>query len=305
MSIHILDWEANGKRLYIRDLVNQQDYREVEKIQMEAWGFSELDVVPSGQLIAAKAAGGVLLGAFDGERMIGFVYGHPGYEHKRVSLHSHMLAVKPEDRKLQAGAQLKLAQRLTALDQGIKEITWTFDPLQALNANLNFGRLGVVSDRYMVDFYGEETSSHLHRGVGTDRLWVRWLITSDRVRRRLNDGGNKAPSGVELTEEQLAEPGPSVFVRTKDGWEQVRDVAAHVNASECLIEIPDSITELKEKSMESARFWRNIVQNAFLVAFGSGYLAVECVKLGSSERPRWFYQLQKSKLENFENKLAL
>jgi len=36
-------------------------------------------------------------------------------------------------------------------------MTWTFDPLQSRNANLNFTKLGVIADRYETDFYGPKT----------------------------------------------------------------------------------------------------------------------------------------------------
>ena len=58
-------------------------------------------------------------------------------------------------------------------------MTWTFDPLRSLNAHLNFSKLGVISDSYRVDFYGPQTSSHLHTN-GTDRLWVTWHMADAR-----------------------------------------------------------------------------------------------------------------------------
>ena len=95
-----------------------------------------------------------------------------------------MLAVRPEYRNSNLGYRLKLAQRERALASGLTRMTWTFDPLQSLNAHFNFAKLGVVSDRYEVNFYGEETSSFLHR-TGTDRLWVSWPLDSFRVTRRV------------------------------------------------------------------------------------------------------------------------
>jgi predicted GNAT superfamily acetyltransferase len=81
--------------LIIRDVYGQMEICAVEELQKEVWGIPDLDVVPTTQLVAAKAAGGVLVGAFDGETLVGFAYGFPGYEHRRVTHHSHMLAVKP------------------------------------------------------------------------------------------------------------------------------------------------------------------------------------------------------------------
>src|ERR1044072_2567719 len=166
----MFEWQSSGKHFVIREAESEGEYHQIEELQKEAWGFDDLDIVPAATLIATNWAGGQVLGAFDSDKLIGFAYGSPGYEDGRASIHSHMLAVKPEYRNAQVGFNLKLAQRDFALGQGLNEITWTFDPLQSLNAHLNFAKLGVISERYIVNFYGETTSSPLHQGFGTDRL---------------------------------------------------------------------------------------------------------------------------------------
>src|SRR5207248_3362955 len=147
-------------------------------------GSDDLDVVPLTMLVATREVGAVLVGAYDGASLVGFVYGFPGYENGRLVHHSHMLAVKSDYRNFNLGYKLKLAQRERVLAQGINRITWTFDPLQSLNAYFNFGKLGVLADTYKINFYGEATSSFLHQ-IGTDRLWVTWSLDSPRVRERL------------------------------------------------------------------------------------------------------------------------
>ena len=119
--------------------------RIVEDLQKEVWSVSDRDIVPLTQLVAARHAGGQLIGARDGRTLIGFVYGIVGLERGRTIHHSHMLAVKPAYRNCDVGYKLKLAQRERVLAQGITRITWTFDPLQSLNAHFNFCKLGVVS----------------------------------------------------------------------------------------------------------------------------------------------------------------
>src|SRR5262252_8498750 len=170
--------------IVIRDIEGVAELRAVEALQKEVWGSDDLDVVPLTLLVASRAVGATLIGAYDGGRLVGFVYGFTGYEHGQVTHHSHMLAVKPGYRNHKLGFKLKLAQRERVLAQGITRITWTFDPLQSLNAHLNFGNLGVVSDSYKTNFYGEATSSFLHQ-AGTDRLWVTWFLDSQRVRERI------------------------------------------------------------------------------------------------------------------------
>jgi len=306
VSGHIVEWQAGNRKLYIRDLSTMEDYREVESIQVDAWGFNELDVVPSGQLIAARWAGAILLGAFEGEseRMIGFVYGFPALEAGHMSVHSHMLAVRPESRALRAGIYLKLAQRIKAVELGLDEITWTFDPLQVLNANLNFARLGVISHRYIVNFYGEETSSPLHRGLGTDRLWVRWLISTERVKDRISllslESKDRQPAAEgtwtnSLSDPQpsLDRPGPLVLINSKSGWHQLSEPGHSAESSACLIEIPGDIGALKRTDLDLAERWRARVQSAFLELFASGFIAREFVSLASQQGARWFYLLKR------------
>src|SRR5215207_4085247 len=138
----------------IREIDEITVMRSVEELQKEIWGIPDLDVVPLTHLVAAKEAGGVLIGAFDGEALVGFVYGFPSFERGEMAHHSHMLAVKPVYRNYDLGRRLKLAQREHVIAQGMDRISWTFDPLQSLNAHFNFGKLGVLADRYLPNFYG-------------------------------------------------------------------------------------------------------------------------------------------------------
>ncbi len=154
----------------IREIKELSELKAIENLQKEIWGISDLEVLPGLALIPLVEIGGILLGAFDSGQLIGFVFGFPGIEDGGPMLHSDMLAVKREYRSLGLGYKLKVAQREHALAEGINKITWTFDPLQSLNAHLNFTKLGVIADKYEVNYYGE-TSSPLHR-TGTDRLWV-------------------------------------------------------------------------------------------------------------------------------------
>ena len=161
--------------IHIREIDDPAEMRAVEELQKEVWGIPDLDVVPLTHLVAAKEAGGVLIGAFDGDTLVGFVYGFPSFERGQLAHHSHMLAVKPAYRNFDLGRRLKFAQRDHVKAQGIELISWTFDPLQSLNAHFNFNKLGVIADRYLPNFYGEDAASFLHQ-TGTDRLWVSWFV---------------------------------------------------------------------------------------------------------------------------------
>ena len=287
----MFEWTINRRRFVVRNLETIAEFHEVEDIQREAWLFSDLDVVPAATMIATGHAGGQLLGAFEGSKMIGFVYGFPAHENGRVSIHSHMLAVRPEYRNFQAGYQLKLAQRKDALARGIDEITWTYDPLQTLNAHLNFGKLGVVSSKYFVNFYGEETSSPLHRGFGTDRLWVSWLLNSDHVKRRISNEEQTIPPEGLFSDSKGGAPESALVYREGD-LPRVRDFAGPLAGRICIIEIPAGINEIKERDPAAALSWREATRAAFQTALASGFIVEDFIRAGDNS-PRWFYLLKR------------
>ena len=132
--------------------------------------------------------GGILIGAFDGDRMIGFVYSLPGIKHGKATQWSHMAGVVAEHRSAGLGQTLKLLQRDRTLAMGLDLIEWTYDPLQAMNAHLNFAKLGVVAEEYAENIYGT-SSSPLHQGNPTDRFVAEWWIRTPHVERRLAPAG--------------------------------------------------------------------------------------------------------------------
>jgi chorismate synthase len=235
--------------------------RIVEDLQKEVWTLADRDIVPLTQLVAARHSGGQLIGARDGGTLVGFVYGFVGLAHGRTIHHSHMLAVKPAYRHRDVGYKLKVAQRERVLAQGITRMTWTFDPLQSLNAHFNIGKLGVVSNEYKIDFYGPETSSVLHR-IGTDRLLVTWVLDSDLVQQRL--AGKHAAHDVDSQAPPLVVMDPDESPREVALSEALAGARAH-------IEIPPDINSVQQQDAELATRWREATRRAFTKAFAAGF----------------------------------
>ena len=276
--------------IVIRDIEDASELRAVEALQKEVWGSDDLDVVPLTLLVASRAVGATLVGAYDDATLIGFVYGFTGYEHGQVTHHSHMLAVKPGYRNHQLGFKLKLAQRERVLASGITRITWTFDPLQSLNAHLNFGKLGVISDSYKTNFYGEATSSFLHQ-IGTDRLWVTWLLDSARVRERIQNGGMKT--------EAFKSGDASVLVRVSDGG--APESFEKFDIPRLAIEVPWEINSLQRRQPELALEWRKATRAAFTRALNSNYIVEEFYPTSRNDLRIGLYLL--SRQENFASKV--
>ena len=231
--------------IVIRDIESLAEMHEVEQLQREIWGVEDLEIYPALALKPQKEVGATLIGAFAEGRMVGFVFGFPGILDGETIIHSDMLGISPEHRSNNLGYLLKRAQRDAALALGVKRITWTFDPLQSRNAHFNFSKLGVIADRYYIDYYGV-TSSFLHR-YGTDRLWVTWLLENEDVRPEPADI-NELPHLVRVGEnlEPLINQEP-------------------VTAAEVVIEIPRELTE-------HHKLWRMATRDAFTRALEQGYI---------------------------------
>jgi predicted GNAT superfamily acetyltransferase len=169
----------------IRHCDKLEEFQACVDLQREVWGYADADVIPVRMFVVATKIGGQVIGAFDGDTLIGFVLSIPGARDGHVYLHSHMLAVREQYRNGGLGRRLKLAQREEAITRGFELMEWTFDPLEIKNAYLNIERLGAIVRRYTVNQYGM-SSSPLQGGLPTDRCVAEWWLTSDRVRKAID-----------------------------------------------------------------------------------------------------------------------
>ena len=199
----------------IRDITDLDHCRQIVEIQAEVWG-PDSEIVPASVLIASAKRGGILLGAFDGDRVVGFVWSMPGWRDGQPTQWSHMLGVRPGARGSAIGARLKIAQRERALAANIALIEWTFDPLQAQNAHLNMAVLGCTASAYRVNAYGEMPGP-LHRGTPTDRLIAEWWIGTPHVARRLAAFTDRRRLPV-VRAVDLGQAPAAIAVRPAAGW---------------------------------------------------------------------------------------
>ena len=157
------------------------EFNQAVDLERRTWDFSDLDLMPPRLFLIAIKVGGQAIGAFDGDRLVGFCLAVPGIKPgARPYLHSDMLAVLPDYRNRGIGRQLKLEQRKDALSRSVRLIEWTFDPLELKNAFLNIERLGVIIRRYLPNLYGI-TSSRLHASMPTDRCVAEWRLDTPRT----------------------------------------------------------------------------------------------------------------------------
>lgn len=263
-----------------------EELMQCEWLQKEIWGPNELFVVPAHQLIAAVKGGGIVLGAFNPEgKLVGFCYGFIGIWNKKLVLHSHILGVLKAYRAQGIGYRLKLEQRKYALEQSIDLITWTFDPLESANANLNIHKLGGVSHKYYVNFYGT-LDDELNQGLASDRLLVEWHLNSKRV---------VARAAVEEEQEDEIPPYFQITRVEKDkiGYLRLIDYILDRTDNRLLLQIPYNFQKLKQISIEAATEWRNKTRKLFIHYFSQGYVVTDFLTHRISGEPTSFYLLEK------------
>jgi len=249
---------------------------------MEVWGNVG---VGSEVLSVTQKYGGVVLGAVAKGKLLGFLYAFLGRYHGRVVHWSHMMAVEKGHRDKGLGFRMKLAHRKSALQEGIKSICWTYDPLQSRNAALNIARLGVRVEEYLPDCYGRFPSV-IEKGLPSDRFVVCWQIGSARVARCLQ-GPPLRPTNLNL-------PRINETRRNEEEFIVNRGISFSFAEPRLLLEIPTNTDEMRVRALKLARQWRLETRRMFQRAFESSCRVLDFVTTGTGGDRRAFYVLSRA-----------
>jgi predicted GNAT superfamily acetyltransferase len=238
----------------VRECTSLEDYKSCIELQRRIWQYDNLDVTPLRSFVIVKRSGGFTLGAFEESgRMVGFVHALAAFdENLKPYFYSNMLAVEPRSQNAGIGVRLKMAQREHAIKRGVTLMTWTFDPLQSRNAYLNIHKLGGVVRNYLVNYYGNQSTSALHRGLDTDRLFVEWWVNSERVAGALTGRGClEKPAAV--------------------------------------VEVPRHIEEVKKRDLEEARRWQLKIRSEFQNHLAEGLYCAGFAPDSAGGNSRYFF----------------
>ncbi len=266
-----------GEGIHIRALQTDAELRQCVELQRATWGSDFDDIVPPSVLRVAQKIGGVVAGAFgiDGQ-LLGFVFGMAGVRGQDIIHWSDMLAVREDARDRGIGQRLKEFQRNAASASGATTMYWSYDPLVARNAHMNFNRLGVRVDEYIEDMYGP-SASKLHRGLGTDRLIVAWKLGAARV--QLPNGGEDAVVADSVVLNPAGRAAAPVGGRS----------AGAAPPAIVRIEIPLDIVQVRDASPGDAAQWRASTRAAFQWALANRYTVQRFV--GDLPGARGYYVL--------------
>lgn len=227
---------------------------EVERLQATIWGSDPAWTVPSHVLHIVGEYGGILLGAWQGSELVGFVLGFLGRRDAALVHASHMLGILPAYRKHGIGAALKHRQRERALSQGLDLMTWTFDPLESRNAHFNLHKLGATTRTYRTDYYGSMRDS-LNQGLPSDRLVIDWRL------RGIGPPRNFTAIPHSILVDSAGVPKLATDAARSDG--------------PLSIALPRDVQTMKRDDPEGALRWRLAVREAFNWALARGYEAID------------------------------
>ncbi|MGH9350172.1 MAG: hypothetical protein ACRD26_23205 [Vicinamibacterales bacterium] len=258
---------SGAGELTCRDLRSHQDLESAAALETEIWGYTDrLDALPPSLLSASIRVGGLLLGAFDADRLVGFVYSFPAIRNGETIHWSHRLGVAEAYRSTGVGHWLKLEQRRRVAALGLNLVAWTYDPMLAANAHLNLTKLRATAARYETDVYGT-SSSPLHAGIPTDRLVVDWRI----------GGATGEPDADRSRRRHTAICDAPVVNRTRRGrvWPACAALELSCPSDTVRVEIPLGFTQMLRRDRGLALQWRLATRAVFTTYFGAGFTAVD------------------------------
>ncbi|QOY35210.1 GNAT family N-acetyltransferase [Anaerobacillus isosaccharinicus] len=267
----------NLSSLTIRSLSTVEELQKVRNLEVKIWSME--DSVSVNHTIAAIKNGGLVIGAFLNENLVGFQYSFPGYDGKKVYLCSHSLGIDPEYRKFGIGEKLKIAQREVALEKGYDLITWTYDPLETVNGYLNLHKLRAVCSSYLENAYGD-MDDNLNGGLPTDRFLVEWHI---------KDPVKKKTISVE------AKPPVAITTSVQNGYLVPEKNHLDYKETTIVVPVPGNFQELKKYDFTLALLWREMTREVFSHYLQFGWTVTDLRKDDEIEQ-QYLYVLHKKKV---------
>jgi predicted GNAT superfamily acetyltransferase len=282
--------------IHVRPLVKLAEMRPVVELQRTYWGTDLESVVPGHMLYSIVNAGGHVLGAYDGTRLIGALIGQVALNSdlnrslsERLHIASKRMVVLPEYRSQGVGSKLKLAQRQIAIQQGINMVTWTFDPLLSTNAHLNIRKLRGMCRLFLPNYYGTDDAGGLARFGSSDRLLIEWHVNAPVVVKVL-DSGYPLRSWEDYVRAEVPIANPATRNEC-DVLTPSAEWSLRADDDSLLVEIPSRYEDLVITEPNTAQVWQTHIRGGFTRLFAAGYVVTDFIHTGETGIERSFYVL--------------
>ncbi|RAL24207.1 GNAT family N-acetyltransferase [Thermoflavimicrobium daqui] len=273
----------------IKILQTVDELTEVQKLEQHIW---QMDPIPVHQTLTCIKNGGMMLGIFHKEQLIGFCYGFPGFVNGKGYLCSHMLGIHPNYQNQGLGEKLKQAQREWAIHMGYQLITWTYDPLESINGYLNLEKLHGICQTYIENCYGEMEDA-LNQGLPSDRLMVEWWIHTPHVIEKQKPPFIKYKQPLLLPWNLNKRDFPFLDDHVIDLPTIWRE---HLSERKAIfIPIPTQFQKIKQTDFSLALDWRLKIRYLLQVLFAEGY-ALTGVKRQTDEPIQYYVAIDVKQL---------
>ena len=243
------DEVAAGNGVRVTTLSRSAEFRRAAGVLQEIWQSSQGEPMSAETLVALDFSGNYVSAAFVGDEMVGVA---AAFRTDHGSLHSHIAGVLPQAQGRSVGFVLKMHQRAWALERGITDIGWTFDPLVRRNAHFNLVKLGARAVAYLPDFYGEMKDA-FNPGDISDRLFVEWDLAA-AIPGRYVDSSSATPALL---------VGP-------DG----EPVPTDADGGLLTVALPTDLDEVRTFSPGASGRWRLALRHMLSGALADGYRIV-------------------------------
>lgn len=253
---------TDGNHAEYRLLSDMRDLDALVQLELDIWQLPPHDAAPAALMVAFNHNGGLVIGGYWGKRLVALALAFVGKHRDEIRLWSHMAGVHPDYRGRGMGQGIKFAQRRFALERGHSQIGWTYDPLLRGNANFNLRLLGASANVYHVNHYGEMQDA-INAGLPSDRLEVHWDLHDERVQALAN--GQDMPIRVR--------DAPFLLEMDPHGAPLTNLAALAESPSQCRIEIPREVDDMRRELPERALAWRLALRDVLRAAFAAGYTA--------------------------------
>jgi predicted GNAT superfamily acetyltransferase len=165
-------------------------------------------------------------------------------------------------------------QRLLAVQQGLRLVTWDQDLLEGCLSHLAIHKLGAVSRGL--------------KAAADQRLEVEWWVASPRVKARLLGGRPELDLAHAL---EAGAPKLNAGLLDENGLLRPAGGEAPPDQAAALVEVPHDFRGLKARDPELASEWRAHLARVLSSAFAQGYWLTDYLWLKGERAPRAYFLL--------------
>lgn len=244
---------------HIRLLDDVEELADVCRLFARIWPSSDgHSPTTVGLLRAFSLTGNYVAGAFEDGKLIGAAVAFMGLDKHGISLFSNQIAVDPEAASGGMGLAIKHHQRQWAIERGISEITWTFDPLMARNAYFFIHKVGARAVNFLPNLYGDDYDQD---GSASDRVLAKWDLKQTGAARVWVQS---LPVALHMDDCGRPQRGS---IRTDQG-------------NGFMMQVPPDIMMTRQHDLPLAHQWRAEVRLALATAMAAGHQIVDVTRDG-------------------------